>query len=340
MKVSIIIPCYNEEAVIQASLATLLTNISSLSDFELIVVNDGSRDNTLALLKAFAEREPRLTVLSYPSNRGRGYALRAGFRQATGDLIVTTEADSSWGDDIVFRLVNALNENPEYDMVIASPHRQGGSYVNVPWHRVLLSSIGNVILSRAVGHGITMSSGMTRAYRAYVVQDLSLEESGKEIHLEILSKCLDLGYRVMEIPATLTWKTARRAESARGKRSSFNARKLIFSHLLFSFNESPMLLAGTLSFLFITMGLLIGCYLIYEWIANVLNPVRPLMTIMVLLIITGLQMMIFTFLAYQNRLLKRALLRTQMSSDTDMRFKNVTAYKGGTEPTNQRTNEI
>ena len=329
MKVSVIIPCYNEEEGIRASVTSLLANIASLSSFELIAVNDGSTDKTLDILKELAQTEPRLTVLSYPTNRGRGYALRVGFCHASGDIIVTTEADSSWGDDIVLRLVRSLEENPDADLVIASPHRKGGGYVNVPRHRVLLSSAGNVLLSSVLGRGITMSSGMTRAYRSYVIRGLPLEENGKEIHLEIIAKCLDLGYKAMEIPAKLTWKASRR-KSGRipGRKSSFNAKKLIVSHLLFSFNESPMLFMGTLSVVFVSLGMVIGFYLIYEWIERILNPVRPLITIMVLLIITGMQMMIFTFLAYQNRMLRRELLRAQVSEGGIVQFKNVTVYEG------------
>jgi glycosyltransferase involved in cell wall biosynthesis len=312
MRVSVVVPCYNEEEVIEKSVTALLARLSSFPDFELIVVNDGSTDGTLDILTRLARNRPELVALSYPANRGRGYAMRAGFRKATGDIIVTTEADSSWGDDIVHRLVDALETHPDMDMVIASPHREGGGYVNVPWRRVMLSSVGNRILSRAFGGGVTMSSGMTRAYRAYVIKNLPLEEDKKEIHLEIIGKCLDLGYRVMEIPATLTWSDQRR-QSGRGRRkSSFNARKLIYSHLLFSFSESPMLFLGSLSMMFMTIGFLIGCYLIYEWIVGILNPVRPLITIMVLFLITGLQTLIFTFLAYQNRMLKRELLRANM----------------------------
>ena len=138
--ISIITPMYNEELVIREVLKKLLDSLKGLNEeWELIVVNDGSTDNSLKIAEETAAENKNLKVVSYALNRGRGYALRAGFRNARGDIIVTTEADLSWGEDIIFRMISELKKEPEADIVIASPHMPGGGYRNVPFYRQDLS---------------------------------------------------------------------------------------------------------------------------------------------------------------------------------------------------------
>ncbi len=97
--------------------------------FELILVNDGSRDGSLERIVGFLSSHPQASqvrVLTYQINQGRGRALKTGIDAASAPIIVTTEVDCSWGDDIVFRLHAELAAHPEVDFVIASPHRPGG----------------------------------------------------------------------------------------------------------------------------------------------------------------------------------------------------------------------
>jgi len=300
---------YNEEIVIREVVLKLLNSLEGLNEeWELIVVNDGSVDNSLKIVEEIAKENKHLKVISYPKNRGRGYALRMGFKNAKGDIIVTTEADLSWGEDIIFRLVSKLKDNQEVDAVIASPHMQGGGYRNVPFYRRFLSSVGNAILAKAFSENLTMVTGMTRAYRKEVIESIDLENDGKEIHLEIASKITAIGFRIVEIPAVLTWK---KMKGDKKRKSSFNARKLIFSHLLFGFSEAPLLFLGIIGLIFIILGLIIGVYIIYIVTKTHLITNRPLVTLMTLLIITGIQILIFSFLAYQNKNIQKNLVRMQ-----------------------------
>src|SRR5947209_15362071 len=139
--------------------------------WELILVDDGSRDRSRENLVEALAAEPDLPVrvLSYGWNRGRGRALKTGIDAAQGEIVVTTEADCSWGDDVVRRLVDELERNPVVDFVIASPHLRGGGLVNVPWSRVALTRIGNLLIRLFLAPSISMNTGMTRAYRRAVI---------------------------------------------------------------------------------------------------------------------------------------------------------------------------
>lgn len=220
----------------------MLKNLSSLPcDWELIAVDDGSLDSSKALLSEVFAGETRARIISYPVNRGRGHALRTGIDSATGDIIVTTEIDLSWGDAVVEDLVYALQERPDLDAIIASPNLPGGGYVNVPARRVLISRLGNLLIRLLFTKKVTMNTGMTRAYRRAVIQDIQTDEKGKEFHLEVLLKLLTLGYRVGEIPATLEWKEHKLSSpGAKKRKSSSRVAPLIVSHLNFAVFANPI----------------------------------------------------------------------------------------------------
>ena len=127
LDISIVCPFFNEEKILDVALHALLAKLNELAlNWELIVVNDGSTDESLNIARSVSLRESKLRVLTYSRNRGRGHALRTGIGQARGEIIVTTEIDLSWGENIVSRLLKAMQSQPKTDIVIASPHLPGG----------------------------------------------------------------------------------------------------------------------------------------------------------------------------------------------------------------------
>lgn len=248
MKISIVCPFYNEESIIVAATRRMIGNLDNqLDDWELILVNDGSRDRSLDVLLASLDVQQlkRVHVISCPFNQGRGRALKNGIDAAAGDIIVTTEADCSWGDDIVKRLVEELQQNPDAHFVIASPHMKGGGLANVPLKRVLLTKLGNYFINMFFKSGVSMNTGMTRAYRAEVIKPLVVWESGKEFHLEVLLKLRTLNFRVREIPAVITWQDHKFMSAGADKRkSSTRILKTIATHLRFMAVAQPMAYFG------------------------------------------------------------------------------------------------
>ena len=166
--------------------------------WELVLVNDGSLDNSWALAKELSKDYKNLRVVGYSTNQGRGYAIREGVKNARGKIVITTEIDSSWGDDIVSRILVAFQKHPDADIVIASPHLPGGGYKNVPLIRVLLSKYGNFFIRAGLTTSVTMNTGMTRGYRREKFLALPLDENGKEMHLEIVNKAVAFIIRFMK----------------------------------------------------------------------------------------------------------------------------------------------
>ncbi len=308
--VSVICPMYNESGGIEKNVRALLEALERLEEsWELIFIDDGSTDNCGEIVKGLTQNEPRLHLTGYARNRGRGYALRTGFKAARGEYIISTESDLSWGPTIIENLLEGLKTQP-VDMVVASPYLPGGRLENVPLHRVFLSKFGNKILSLTTESRITMLSGMTRGYRREVLDSLFLESDGKEIHLEIIAQAEALGYAIGEVPAVLAWE---KPEPGKKKRkSNFNARKYIYSHLMYTFGEAPFLLIGTLGLLSMFIGCSTTLYLAYQSIfEGVRAGGRPLLIIAVIFILTGVQTLLFSFLAGQILQLRKNVIRVR-----------------------------
>lgn len=239
--ISIVCPFYNEEKILEKASGLMLENLESLNDnWELILVDDGSTDTSRDIAKQKEVKTPNLKLVTYNKNQGRGYALKRGIEAANGDIIVTTEIDCSWGEDIVHRLASTLKNNPTLDMVIASTNLPGGGYINVPKRRVNISKLGNKFLRYTSSEKITMFTGMTRGYRTEFIKHIPISENGKEFHLDVIAKALAFGCKFSEIPATLTWQDQKLSKvKASRRQSSSNIPKLIRSHMLFGLGSKP-----------------------------------------------------------------------------------------------------
>jgi glycosyltransferase involved in cell wall biosynthesis len=233
--VSIICPAFNEEAGIAEAIGMLRRCLDELAvPAEVLIINDGSVDRTVAVATRAIGADARFRILTHRANFGRGRAMKTGFAEARGEVIVTTEADLSWGRAVVGAMVDLLERDPRLDAVFASPHVEGGGYRNVPGHRVALSRWGNRILRALYPSDISMTTGMTRAYRAWVIQGQRFANDGKELHLEIAHRLMSLGHRIGEVPAVLSWPTDGERNKDRGQRTDWRKiRKLIASHLAF-----------------------------------------------------------------------------------------------------------
>jgi dolichol-phosphate mannosyltransferase len=304
MELSIVSPMYNEQDNIEGTVQEIRRVLANYEHpWELILVNDGSTDRTLEVATRIAGQYPNISVVSYPQNRGRGYALRSGFARASGNFIITIESDLSWNAESILEMLKKFEEDITIDLVLASPYMKGGRTENIPLKRLAISKLGNKILGLAIKGNLNMVTQMFRGYRREVIDALELESDGKEIHLEILSKAIAAGYRVVEIPAVLKWR-------AKGT-SKFKLKATSISHLLFSFYEKPALLFGFIGLCMAVIGLLIGLYIIVLWQQHTLNPVRPLMTLLILFVLSGIQLAAFGFIGTQIAMLRKEIIKVQ-----------------------------
>lgn len=301
VKISVIIPMFNEEENAPDTIARVEKLLTGTGEpFEIIPVNDGSTDGTLALLDEIASRNPCVRVVSYWKNGGRGKALRYGFKAARGKYVATIDADLSYDPEYILQMVRVLDEESDIDVVLVSPYMEGGRTEGVRRDRLFVSWMGNKVLQLAMPEKIHTLTCIVRCYRNEVISSLDLESDGKEIHLEILSKIIAMGFHVREIPAVLT--------SRKKGTSKFVFRSTAVSHLLFTIFERPTLLFGFLGALAVLIGLALGVYILYLYGAGILNPGRPLITLMILFILGGIQILSFGFLATQIHFLRKEVL--------------------------------
>lgn len=118
MKISIVVPCYNEEEVLALFYKEVCREIDLLKNykFELLFINDGSRDKTLKKIKELADKDPRVRYISFSRNFGKEAGLMAGLENSTGDYVVVMDADLQDPPSLLSEMIETLNEG-EYDCV-------------------------------------------------------------------------------------------------------------------------------------------------------------------------------------------------------------------------------
>lgn len=210
--VSVLVPAFNEADVVKPNLGRLCDHMQARIDhwrWELVVVDDGSSDGTGDLAQEFARMRENVRVFRHPRNFRLGQALRTGFGQCRGDIIVVMDLDLTYAPDHIDVLVERMRTTPA-KIVVASPYMKGGRSSHVPFRRSLLSRWGNRFLAltaRGVNPGGNLSTltGMVRAYDAVFIRSLNLKSMGAEINIEILYKALIMGACIEEVPAHLDW---------------------------------------------------------------------------------------------------------------------------------------
>jgi len=304
IELSIVVPMYNEQDNVAETHRKIHEVIDKLNiPWELIFVNDGSIDNTLSVAQEIAQNDSVLKIVSYVPNRGRGYALRQGFTAANGEYILSIDFDLSYDADHLVRMYKYLKDHPESDVVLGSAYMEGGEVIGVPKFRLFISKLGNLLLRLAFPWHIHTITCVLRGYKKEVLKSLALVADGKEIHLETLSKVLDLGYKVAEIPATLT---------ARQKGTSkFKFKKTSLTHLAFLFFEKPIVLFGVIGLLLLLGGIATGIFISYLRFTGHLNPSRPLIFLTIILILGGVQMISFGLIAIILREQRKEFYRLQ-----------------------------
>lgn len=304
MDLSVVVPMFDEaENVLETARSIASVLRASGLDWELLLVDDGSTDGTARVAQNATREEPRIQVISYVPNKGRGKAIRTGFEHARGNIVATIDSDLSYDPKWVLELVKTFSKKPDADLVIGSPYMKGGVAEGVPLFRLWVSRLGNILLSFSLPRKICTATGILRAYRRDVLDALELESNGKELYLEILSKALALGYQVYEVPVVL--------RSRKRGRSKFKLKKTASSHLIFSIYERPMMIFGLLGLLLLGAGALSGLYITILRFRDVLNPTRPLVALTLLLILSGMGILSFGFLAIQMVLLRKELYKVQ-----------------------------
>lgn len=205
MMVAVVLPAYNEAS----NLAPLVQQVDAVLRTDapgsrIIIVNDGSTDNTAAELRTLQSSFPTLDVVTHPVNRGMAAALKTGIARACEigcDAAVFMDSDLSHRPAEMPRFIAALSNGA--DVVLGSRFVPGGGMIGVPLWRVLISRIGNAFGRLVLGVPFRDLTTGYRAVKRDVLQSIQLGEDGFTIQLESVIRSYVRGYRVIEVPIVL-----------------------------------------------------------------------------------------------------------------------------------------
>lgn len=239
--VSLVLPCFNEGGVLEENFAVIVDYLKQLESqyrFEILVVNDGSRDNTAEVAESLREKYPAIRVLSHPTNFGLGQAFKTAFAQSRGEFVITMDVDLSYSPDHIGTMLETIRKT-RAKLVLASAYMEGGRLTNVPRLRRTLSIWGNRFLRVFARGNISTITCMVRAYDGPFIRSLVLRSTGMDIMPEVVYKTMVMRGRIEQVPAHLDW--TRQVAAGVKRSSSMRILKHVFSTILSGFVFRPFM---------------------------------------------------------------------------------------------------
>lgn len=201
MKISICIPMYNESKVIAQSAKTLSAYMEkTFSDYEIVFCSDGSTDGCDQIVKDL--ELPRVRVIAYEKNQGKGCAVRTAMLAADGDVRMFTDADLAYGTDVIKRVYDTFAENPDADLVIGSRNLNKEGYEGYTFLRKLMSKVYIKILCIAGGFKLSDSQCGCKAFSGKAAEKIfpRCEVNGFAFDFEAILWSAKLKMKTLEIP--------------------------------------------------------------------------------------------------------------------------------------------
>ncbi len=285
--ISIVIPAFNESK----SLPELLLQIqeaflSTTYTYEIIVVDDGSTDNTLEVLKSLKEQFKTLKIISFRRNYGKSAALSIGFKTARGEYVITMDADLQDDPAEIPNLISKIEEG--YDLVSGWKKKRQD-----PLSKTIPSKIFNFVTSRLTGIRIHDFNCGLKAYRRKVINDLQVYG---ELHRFLPVLAHWNGYRVGEV--VVQHHPRKYGKTKFGISRFFNGFfDLITVLFITRYKTTPLHIFGMFGLVTSSFGFLIELYLTIRWFMGESIRGRPLFFLGILAIIVGIQFVVFGLLA-------------------------------------------
>lgn len=209
--ISAVFPAYNDGGTIPSMVLTALIALRQVSDdYEIVVTNDGSSDNTREVLDELASRYPELKVIHHPQNQGYGCALRTGFSNASKEWVFYTDGDAQYNPAELVLLVKGLEEG--IDVVNGYKISR-----HDPWIRVVIGRVYHHIVKIAFGFKLRDVDCDFRLIRREIFDRIPLESRTGTICLEMVKKFQDAGYKFAEVPVNHYYRSYGKSQFFRWK---------------------------------------------------------------------------------------------------------------------------
>jgi glycosyltransferase involved in cell wall biosynthesis len=191
---SVFFPAYNDSGTIASMVIRAVKAASEVtSDFEIIVVNDGSGDGTAEIADELARTYPQVRVVHHPENRGYGGALQTGFRSSTKKLIFYTDGDAQYDP----AELAVLWQKMDADVDLVNGYKISRSD---PLHRIVIGRLYHHIVSTLFGLRVRDVDCDYRLMRRRIFERINLEKTSGVICLAMMTKITDGGFRIVEVP--------------------------------------------------------------------------------------------------------------------------------------------
>jgi dolichol-phosphate mannosyltransferase len=204
MKLSIIIPVYNEEKTVVQILKRVIAVPIHGVEKEIIIIDDGSTDGTVSAINSLQKTESKFKLIKYKKNQGKGAAVRAGLEKATGDYVVIQDADLEYDPKDLVNLLKPIKENKAQVVYGTRLKRLPNFSRDERTPKFLLHYMGNKFLSLLTSVlYFSWVTDMETCYKLFpkkALEDVILRARGFELEPEITAKLLKRGYKIFEVP--------------------------------------------------------------------------------------------------------------------------------------------
>ena len=279
MQLSFVLPVCNEQDSLRQLYGEIVEH-TPVQAFEMIFVDDGSTDDSYAVLRQLAEADQRIRLVRFRTNFGKAAALQTGFAHARGDVVITMDTDLQDNPAEIPNMLARLDEG--WDLVSGWKKKR-----HDPLGKRLPSKIFNGVTSRVSGLRLHDFNCGFKAYRREVVQELDVYG---ELYRYIPALAHTMGFRVTEMPVEHRARTHGRSKYGM-ERLLHGFFDLLTVQLITRFSHSPLYLFGRMGLLFGGVGFLVSLYLtVLKLGYGVPLSNRPLLFLGVLLILVGVQL--------------------------------------------------
>ena len=286
MRVSAVIPVYNENESLPQLHDELTKALKNYADREIIYIDDGSNDGSEDVLRTLAEGDPNTTIISFFRNYGKAAALAAGFESATGDIVVTLDSDLQDDPTEIPGMIDFLSEG--WDLV------SGWKKIrHDPLSKRIPSKIFNFVVRLFTGVPIHDSNCGLKVFRSEVVKSIEVY-GGLHRYIPALAK-----YKGFNVTEKVVHHRSRRFGKTKYGLARYVHGLLDLLTVLFlgRYFQRPLHFFGLIGLILLALGLAISIFLTVNWFGGTPIGNRPLFFLGILLIIVGLQIFSLGLLA-------------------------------------------